>query len=261
MRTVHGGPEALFRVTDLTSEPWGATGVMQLGAWSTGADGQTALGALGVLADDVLGYAIVAHAPEGHWSVSIEITLDEILHLPGPGARLRADAAVLASDNRGAYAEGAVRDPAGRMLVRISQRARWVALDGIRDPHLGWDDVIRPDEDTPFADLLRVPGERTEPYVLRTDQAASNNMGAVHGGTAIAASAAVAENTIASQGPSQRRPLRVRSLRIHYPRPTVPDVPTEVRADIRYSGRSLALLDVTTMQAAKARTATRVIAE
>ncbi|WP_431279133.1 acyl-CoA thioesterase domain-containing protein [Leifsonia poae] len=94
--------------------------------------------------------------------------------------------------------------------------------------------------------------------MLRTDQAASNNMGAVHGGTAIAAAATVAETAIAE---ADRPALRVRSLRIHYPRPTVHDVPAEVDAFVRYHGRTLALVDVTTRQNGTERTLTRVIAE
>lgn len=258
MRTVHGGPEALFRVTDLTCEPSGSTGVMRLGAWSTGAHGHTALGALGVLADDTLGYAIVAHSPTGHWSVSIEITLDQVDALPGAGAILRAEAAVVGVDANGAYAEGAIRDEAGRLLVRTSQRGRWVGLSGLRDPLLHWDSVVQPDEHTPFADLLRAPGSPADPYLLRTDQTASNNMGAVHGGTAIAAAAAVAEASIAA---SDRPPLHVRSLRTHYPRPTVHDIPVQVDAAVRYHGRSVAVIDVTTQQAGSERTLTRVIAE
>lgn len=258
MRTIHGGPEALLRVSDLTCEPSGSTGVMRLGPWSTGSDGRTALGALGVLADDTLGYAIVAHAPAGHWSVSVEITLDEVGALPGPGAVLHADAAVVGVDARGAYAEGAIRDDGGRLVARTSQRGRWVSLSGLRDPHLDWDAVVHPDEHTPFSDVFRMPGSGAQGYELRTDLAASNNMGAVHGGTAIAAAAVVAEEAIAAP---EGRPLQVRSLRIHYPRPTVRDAPVEVKADVRYRGRSLAVVDVTTHQAGTERTLTRVIAE
>lgn len=258
MRTVHGGPEALFRVTDLTSEPSGSTGVMRLGPWSTGPDGRTALGALGVFADDTLGYAIVAHAPARHWSVSIEITVDAVDALPGPGAILRGDAAVVGVDAHGAYAEGAIRDETGRLVARTSQRGRWVPLSGLRDPHLQWESVLEPDERTTFADILRASHPAADPYMLRTDHAACNNMGAVHGGTAIAAAAAVAAEAIAEPG---RPALHVRSLRIHYPRPTVRDAPVEVEAAVRYRGRSLAIVDVTTNQAGIERTLTRVVAE
>ncbi len=258
IETIHGGPEAVLRVTDLATSPAGATGLMRLGPWSTGPDGRTSLGALGVLVDDVLGYAIVAHAPAGKWSVSIEITLDALHALPGPGAVLTASASLLRADARGSYAEGLVRDSDGQPVARASQRGRWVDLAAFRDPHLPWERVHEPDGTTGFADVFREPSSSPGEYLLRSDDVTSNNMGMVHGGTAIAAAAAVAESVLAA-GPGS--PLTVTSLRTHYPRPTLTGSRIDVEAWIVHRGRSLAIVDVATTAAGAVRTLTRVAAE
>jgi len=257
MQTVHGGPEALFRVTDLVCEPTRATGRMLLGPWSTSMTGRTSLGALGVLADDTLGYAIVAHAPAGSWSVSIEITLDLIAELPGPGAVLWAEATLAGADDAGAVAEGSVLDEHGRLLARTSQRGRWVSLEGLRDPLLEWDAVPRPPADATFADVVREPASVGDVYLLRTDRATGNNMGVVHGGTSIAAAAAVAEEALHEAD----EPLRITSLRINYPRPTLTGSRVHVSSALVYRGRSLGVVDVTTRADGADRTLTRITAE
>src|SRR5690242_14160912 len=80
-----GGPEGLFRVDDLSvgDAPHGR---MITGPWMTGPDGRPSPGGLGVLVDDVLGYAILAARPRNDWSVSTEIALDVLGPVPGDGS-------------------------------------------------------------------------------------------------------------------------------------------------------------------------------
>jgi hypothetical protein len=162
------------------------------------------------------------------------------------------------SDDRGAHAEGIVLDASGRLLVRTSQRARWAAIEGRRDPHMQWDEVITADDDVAFDDLLRSPGSPAGAYLLRSDRASSNNMGVVHGGTSISAAAAVAEAALAE---GSGEPLRITSLRIHYPRPSLAGSRIHVEPAVRYRGRSFGVVDVVTRADGADRTLTRITAE
>ena len=78
--TVSGGPG--------NQRPRSHEGVHRTGDWMLGPDGKPCRGSLGVLADDVLGYAVVAERPVGHWAVSTEIFVDFCSVLPVDGAIL-----------------------------------------------------------------------------------------------------------------------------------------------------------------------------
>lgn len=99
----------------------GVAGRMELGGWGAGPDGRTAVGALGVFADEVLGYALMASLPQGAWSISTEIWLDVVGDLPGVGASLTGHAVPL---QPGAFSRGELRDAAGRVVVECRQRGR-----------------------------------------------------------------------------------------------------------------------------------------
>ena len=120
---VETGPEALLRMSELTvSDDGEFRGAMPVGPWLE-VEGRMPAGAVAVLVDDLLGYAIVADLPRGHWSVSAEITLDVLRPLPTSG-RVFANARLVHADALGGYATGTLTDEDGRLLASTSQRGR-----------------------------------------------------------------------------------------------------------------------------------------
>jgi len=87
-----------------------------------GVDGRTAVGALGVLADEVLGFSIIASLPPGSWTVSTEIWLDVLRPLPLEG-RLTAEARTLSV---GSFAVGRMFDADGLLLAECRERGRQI---------------------------------------------------------------------------------------------------------------------------------------
>ena len=118
---VETGPEALLRMSELTvSDDGEFRGSMPVGPWLE-VEGRTPAGAVAVLVDDLLGYAIVADLPRGHWSVSAEITLDVLRPLPTSG-RVFANARLVHADALGGYATGHGHRR-GRPAARVDEPA------------------------------------------------------------------------------------------------------------------------------------------
>ena len=121
---VDTGPEALLRMGELSVDGGTFRGSMPVGPWLD-VEGRTPVGAVAVMVDDLLGYAIIADLPRGHWSVSAEITIDVLRPLPTSG-RVLADARLVQADDLGGFATGTVTDEAGTVLALTTQRGRFV---------------------------------------------------------------------------------------------------------------------------------------
>lgn len=119
-----GGPERLFAVDCFDA---GHQVEMTTGPWSSGPG---SAGSLGVLADNVLGYALIADAPAGFWSVSTEIALDFVRPVPGDGSRLRAGGRTVHTTRATGLAEGSIVDQDDRLVARCRQWGRYVRLAG-----------------------------------------------------------------------------------------------------------------------------------
>lgn len=253
---VYAGPEQLLRVRDITVGSGDASARMELGPWSTGLDGRTALGALGVLADDVLGYAVASSParPADRWCVSTEIALDALGTLPGPGEAVRCTATVRRADAGGAYASGEVWDAVGRVIVLIRQRARWIPLAGLRDPLRA-----QPMFDVSGATYPALAGMRAEDgeILLDTTEIVANPAGLLHGGISLAATDLAATAALAAHLPA----LTVRSIHIAFPRATPIGARIEARAEFRHLGRATAVLDASTQALGETRTISRITAE
>ena len=81
-------PDVLFGVDSvgpLAATGDGMHGSMRLDDRHVGPDGRPAVGALGVLVDEVLGYSIIASLPPRSWTVSTEIWVDVLGPLPAAG--------------------------------------------------------------------------------------------------------------------------------------------------------------------------------
>jgi acyl-coenzyme A thioesterase PaaI-like protein len=256
MRTVISGAETLLRVHELAAGDDDAPyGRMELGPWSSGADGSTLLGALSVLADDVMGYAIIADParPADRWSVSTEITIDAIGALPAAPGEVVAVAGTRWADAAGAFATGEVRDAAGRGVAVVSQRARYVPLAALRDP-LASQEAF----DAPEGDLAAVLGMRSTPAGLAFEvvEPMRNPAGTLHGGVSMAAAAIAAERALDDGGPA----LRVLGIRTAFARAALLGMRVDVRAEVLHRGRTVATLDVVTLVDDEVRTTSRITA-
>lgn len=120
---VLGGPEMLFGVEPVRRLDGGDLASRQdLGPRARDpVAGSTSLGALGVLVDDVLGYAI--NQAMGGWSVSTEISIDVLMRLPEKGPAL-CYGRVVHVDNVGALAVGEVLAGTGEVVARCVLRGR-----------------------------------------------------------------------------------------------------------------------------------------
>ena len=224
---VETGPEAMFRLGEITVEDGTFRGSMAVGPWLE-VGGRTPAGAVAVLVDDVLAYAITEDEPPGMWSVSAEITLDVLRPLPSSGG-VHMEARLLHADSLGGLATGQVTDAEGTVLALASQRGRYIkAPDGLVEEG-AWGGPPAP------GDLARLLAVRPGPPMPTTDVLA-NESDSLHGGVSMLVSDLVAG--------SLRPDLVTASLRIAYPRGIRIGSTVIWRADVRHSGRSLAVVDV-----------------
>jgi acyl-coenzyme A thioesterase PaaI-like protein len=113
------GPAALLHVSDLRQEGDVLTGVAAAASVPLGADDRPAVGALGVLVDEVLGYALMASLEPGEWSMSTELWIDLLSVVP-PDELVASGRAT----SPGAFASGHVATAAGRLVAECRHRGR-----------------------------------------------------------------------------------------------------------------------------------------
>ncbi len=239
---VDTGPEALLRLGEITSDGGTYRGSMEVGRWLA-VEGRTPTGAVAVLLDDVLAYAITADQPPGRWSVSTEITLDAFRPLPSLG-RVLVEARLSYADGLSGFATGTVTDEAGTVLALVSQRGRYVrAPEGLVEEG-AWGGPPAP------GDLERLLASRAEEPVVTTDVLA-NESGNLHGGVSMFLADLVAS--------ALRPDLVTASVHVTYAR-GIPIGPELIcRTTTRHDGRSLAVIDVDGMVEDRVCTTARVI--
>ena len=224
---VDTGPEALLRMGELTVEDGVYRGWMPVGPWIA-VRRRTPAGALAVLVDDLLAYAITEDLPGGRWSVSTEITVDVLRAMPTSG-RLFAKAQQVRADRQGGFATGTVNDESGRLLAVCTQRGRFIrAPEGLVEEG-GWGGPPRP------GDLERLLAVRADVPMPTTDVLA-NEADHLHGGVAMFASDLVA----GSLAPD----LVTASIHIAYTRGIPIGSSVVWRTSVRHPGRSLTIVDV-----------------
>ncbi|GLY40396.1 hypothetical protein Amsp01_064190 [Amycolatopsis sp. NBRC 101858] len=222
-----GGPEALFAVTVFED---GVRAEMTTGPWSDSA------GSLGVLADNVLGYALIEGAPAGLWSVSAEISLDFFRLPPVDGTTLRAEGRTLHATSATGLAEGSIVDAQGRLVSRCRQWGRYVALSGPAPEG-------RPTT-TPTVGLLAKIREQVSAAdgraELRIDVGDDlvNPIGTLHGGISLWLAELTASAALA------RPDFVPASLTATYPRPFPHGEVATFRAEVVTAGRRMAVTRV-----------------
>lgn len=235
-------PEALFAVDGIVTEHDHVRAEMLTGPWSASA------GSLGVLADNVLGYSLIAAAPEAMWSVSAEISLDFCAPLPEQGTKLTAEGRAVHVDTARGLGEGSVVDPDGRLIARTRQWGRFVdrtpqpahadaaerlAADGVRANGL-----------VSVLGERVVRGEGSAELVFDVSDMLVNPINSLHGGITLWLAELTASCAVASMAdaPSELVPT---SLTVTYLRPLVLHDAAVFRAEVVNRGRSLALTRVT----------------
>lgn len=236
------GPEQLFDITDIRVEGVSSTGSMPVGRRLTGRDGRLAMGALGVLIDDALGFAIVTTRPEGHWSISTEISLEVFPSLQAPSERLRVEASNVHVDGLTAFATARVVNDEGDLVAVCSQRGRYVPLGDA-----GLDEVRSTAPAQDARDLAELIAARTRREAdgahveVTAESHLLNHLGIMHGGFAIGASDLAAASALeAAEKPS----LSTAAVHIAYLRPIASGSRVDFHATVRHRGRSFGMVDV-----------------
>jgi uncharacterized protein (TIGR00369 family) len=241
---LHGTAEAAFGVGGVRGDRTRTVGSMQTGPWSTDEDGNPCAGALGVLIDDVLGYAVVSARPAGNWAVSTEIHADFGPALPGPGEQLRAESSAIAVDSRGGLAFGVVRDVGGGVIATATERLQFVP----GEPHglsaTGPAERLSPGADPAFGSLPELLGavRGGAAGVLRFTPAEhlANPVGNLHGGVLFSA-AELAGRWALEPGTA---PLVTSSVHLTFLRPLRLHAEVRLAASVAHRGRTLGVAHV-----------------
>jgi len=206
-------------------------GTMVLDGRHRGPDGRPALGALGVLVDEVLGYSIIASLPPDSWTVSTEIWVDLLAPLPYAG-RLHADARTV---QVGSFAVGRVLDEEGRVLAECRERGR--VIDDVPDP-----DAPLPPAPSEAGDGLAAALGLALGDVSRLEVAPplENPRRMLHGGVSLAASEVVATWSRMAAG----CPLATSSVHVLHTRAAAYGETLELTTRTVHAGRSLWVTDV-----------------
>jgi acyl-coenzyme A thioesterase PaaI-like protein len=240
---VETGPEALFRLGEITASEDGVYG----GSMAVGPEltvvGRTPAGVLAVLVDDVLGFAIVEDVPSGRWSVSAEIAMDVLAPLPTTGT-LHVEARLDHVDGLGGLSTGRVTTGDGALVALCRQRGRFVAAPPDLVEEGSWGAPVA------AGDLERLLAIR-DGVPLRATDVLANEGGSLHGGISMFASELVA----AAVAPD----LVTASVHITYTR--VIPLGTEVtwRTDVVHRGRTLTVVDVQGLVEDRVCTSARVV--
>ncbi|MFE6509457.1 PaaI family thioesterase [Nocardioides sp. NPDC057767] len=238
LKATQGHPERAFGV-ELEERGDIVTGRTRAGVLPLGADGKLAAGALGVLVDDTLGFALVGAARRPSWSVSVEIALDFVGPLTGASG-LHATGLATDLDGTAGFAQGEVRDDQGRMLVSARQHGRYVPLP-------------TPDRMAPRLERLLTGSDVLDLLgaTVSTEAAATtltiddpapwlNNLETLHGGIGICAAEAAA--TCATLDGAEA--LRTTSISAAFGRPMRGDGAFAFVAKTLQAGRTLRVVEV-----------------
>jgi uncharacterized protein (TIGR00369 family) len=251
-------PERLFRVARVSQADQVVSNSMPTGAWVERGDGLVPAGSLGVLVDNVLGYAVLLERPLDHWSVSSEISIDLCAPIES-GSTLFGRARPVHSDARGAVTSGEVVDDRGRLVAVCRQHGRYAShLPALDDVH-GETPIPLVDRAAPNSvyDLLGakpVPTDASAVLDLTATPFLVNPLGNVHGGITLCAADLTAVAAVEAHG----REMSTASIHVSYVRPMPLGSVVTFHAKVLHSGRTfaVALVDARTADGKLCATAT-----
>lgn len=241
---VETAPERLFRVARVNEADGVVSSSMPTGVWVERDKGHVAAGSLGVLVDNVLGYAVLVDRPLGHWSVSSEISIDMCAPVE-PAATLFGDARPAHADSRGAVSSGQVVDERGRLVALCRQHGRYIenlpdlsAVDVPEPP--GFDEPAHPG--SVFELLSARPETSDERAVLDlvATPALVNPLHNMHGGITLCAADVTALAALESAG----GPMATSSIQVNYIRPIPLGSSVRFEATVLHSGRTFGVARV-----------------
>ena len=237
---LRGGPEVMFGVDELTTGETGSHGYMTSGPWSAGPANAAAVG---VLADNVLGYALIAEAPPGMWSVSTEISLDFTGPLPSDGTRMSAEGHLVHASPGTGLAEGSVFSSDGELVARCRQWGRFVDASPGRDGGTGgFSGPCRSVAEVADATAGEAPATGGRAWFsLPIENDLVNPLRTLHGGITLWLAELLACRAVESVAPS----LVPASLAVSYLRPFVHGDVATFRAEVTSLGRRLVVTEVT----------------
>jgi acyl-coenzyme A thioesterase PaaI-like protein len=242
------GPERLFGVNSFDTVDGLVVGTM-----NSNVIGSLEVG-IGVLVDDVLGYAIVAARPENCWSVSTAIAIDFVRPVPDSGS-LRAQGRLAFADSSGGYATGEVIGSDGQVVAHCRQRGRFVPLANGLAPPPGLPNHDQAEGLGDLYDLLGLRATADDTLTIDISPIMHNPMGNLHGGVSLA----IATWLAGAENRRRDSQLAVTSVHINFVRPSAGGSEARFAATRTHSGRSLALTTVVgTGSDGKARTITTV---
>lgn len=239
------GAESAFRVGPIRADGDTIHAAMQTGSWTEGPDGRPSFGSLGVLVDDMLGYAIVKARPEGYWATSTEIHVEFSDHIPLDGTPLYAESQAVVLDPSSGLAQGQIFDSSGRTIAIGSERLRFIpgtpaALAMAANPASA--PVFAPRQGNTLEQLdgalNRHNGGASLTFPL--GPAVSNPMGTLHGGIMLCATEMVGRHAVQSK----EHPLMTAAVHIAYLRPGPVEGRVTFEATTVHRGRRLAVAQV-----------------
>jgi acyl-coenzyme A thioesterase PaaI-like protein len=231
------GPEAAFGVGAVSLGPDGVHGTMPTGRPYLGPDGRPSVGALGVLVDDVTGYAVIHGLIDGAWSVSTEIWLDLLGPLPDSGT-LSASARVVHATTVSGFTEGWVADDSGVRIAQCRQRGRAI-------PETPFD--LEPSSyhvrtgATDVAELIGLQPVDGRTTLLSITPDLENPRHMLHGGVSLCASEVTAVLSRMAAGVD----LPTSSVHIAHTRGIPAGSEVLFRAETRHAGRTFWITEVT----------------
>jgi acyl-coenzyme A thioesterase PaaI-like protein len=228
------GPEALFAINRFE-----AGELLVVGEMPVPEDGFAPLG-IGVLVDDVLGYAIVTARPPDTWSVSTEISIDFVEPLTASSGVLRGEGRLVHSDSSGGFAIGTVRDEAGTVIAHCRQRGRFVPIADDVNPYRGAiESAVPAATSSELTEILGLSAAGEDRLSIEVVAGLRNPLGNLHGGIALALS-----GWLAGKRGADRSHLPVSSIHVNYVRPIPGGSKVEFFADRAHRGQSLTVTRV-----------------
>lgn len=240
---ISGRAESVFGIEDISRSESGMVVTARSQQWAEALEGEAPAGTLGVLADNASGYAIISGAPEGHWSVSTELTLDLVGTVPTDGRTLIATATLLQRSANAGYSAGTIVDSRGRTLAYVRQRGMYVPGHPGRPERPVQDSSA--ESDVPSLKFLfgheAGDGFTAADLDLQVTEDMVNPLGNLHGGVSLCLTEWMATRALREEGPPG---LRTTSVHVVYLRPA--PLGARLRADVTigHRGRRLGLAHV-----------------
>jgi len=235
-------PEVLLGIHDIEHRPGGwVHGSMPLGPWLAGWSGNDPMaGSVGVLLDDVLGYAAVGWGEASRWAVTTEMRADFTRPLPA-GGRLFGSGRTVHRDEFSALGKGELADARGEVVAHIAQRNRYVdvRVDQVGAGSTGLDDAVRAEtaRGGRLPDLLGGPTGAAGRHELHIGPRLANPMGNLHGGLGMTLCELVARDLIPKS-------LQTTGVHVSFLRPVALGTDLVLAGDVVHQGRTLALVEV-----------------